>query len=122
MKTLVFAVLLVFTLCLPERAFTLCLPEELTLEDVSCNPPCPGGPDGRTWFHITCGMSRPPIPWDWQLARLTGNIGDVFVWNGNPTYGYIQGEAGVYQLGVVTSMGEINAIVTLPLVSCEDRK
>lgn len=86
---------------------------DLVLEDVSCNPPRPGGPDGRVWVHLVCGNTRSPIPYDWQLARLSNNQGDIFVYTEDPTYAYVMAENGTYQAGAVGGFGEINLVFTV---------
>lgn len=100
---------------------TACDAAELRLEDVSCSPPHGGGPDGRAWLHLTCGKDRAPWPYDWQLAELSGARGDIFAWGKDPTYAYAQGEAGAYQVGALTSLGEMNAVISLSPVCDRDR-
>jgi len=97
---------------------TACAPEDLMLVDASCDPPGGAGPDGRQWVRIVCGAARVPQPYDWQLARLDNHMADIFAWNADPTYAYVEGESGSYQAAAYTLLGEINYNFTLPMTGC----
>lgn len=93
---------------------TNCTAEHLALVDVTCAPPHGNGPDGRVWVRLVCGEDKAPAPYDWQLARLDGHEADVFAWNDDPTYAYVQGQDGSYQVSALTALGQVSLNFTLP--------
>lgn len=103
-------------------AYAACPPEDLVLVDATCTPPHGGGPDGRVWVQLVCTgpvtAQRVPFPYDWQLAELSGGHGNIFAWDADPTFAYVEGAAGSYQASALTFSGQLSFNLELPAGSC----
>lgn len=93
---------------------------ELQLVDVSCAPPHGNGPDGRAWFKLQCGAAKTPTPFDWQLTRPLAVGGDIFAWEDDPLYAYVEAEPGSFQASAHTVMGQLSLNFEFP-ASCAGR-
>lgn len=54
------------------------------------------------------------MPFDWQLAELSGDRGYIFAWTPNAHYAYVEAATGRYQAGALTVLGEVNVVFDFP--------
>jgi hypothetical protein len=113
MKKILFILILLISV---QVSAANCPLDNLLLNNVTCNPPHGLGPDGRIWVKLVCsdGVSKVPLPYDWQLARFSFTSGDIFAWSNDPLYAYVEAPNGNFQAQAHTILGQLNINFTTP--------